>query len=79
MAAVTLEIDDELLARANAGAEQQGTDLKTSLLVEVRRLATKAGTREDRRAALDKLFEMADEFPTYLAGGMPSREERNAR
>ena len=79
MAAVTLEIDDELLAKASAGARQQGSDLHTSLLAEVRRLATRASTREERRAALEKLFELADQYPTYLAGGMPSREERNAR
>lgn len=79
MAAVTLEVDDELLARAEVAAKHRGTDLKSSLFAEIRRLARDPRSPEERRAALEESFRRADLNPIRIEGGMPSREERNAR
>lgn len=77
MAILTLEIDDQVLARAEEATQQIGSDVKTQLVARVEELSAQKPSRQ--LEAMRRLIARADALPTYLEGGMPDREERNAR
>jgi hypothetical protein len=77
MAILTLEIDDDVLARAEEATQQLGSDVKTELVAKVEELSARRPSRQ--LEAVRRLIARADAFPTYLTGGMPDRDERNAR
>jgi hypothetical protein len=77
MATLSLEVDSDLLARAEEVSQLRGRDLRQELLAKVVEISNPHPSQQSD--AVRRLIEMADAFPTYLEGGMPSREERNAR
>jgi len=77
MATLLLEVDSDLLARAEEISQKRGSDLRQELLAKVIEIGNHRPSEQSD--AVHRLIEMADSFPTYLDGGMPSREERNAR
>jgi len=78
MATLTLELEDDVLARAEAAAARvPGRTLQSVLIAQAESMAK--DFPRDGAAALRRLFDLADANPSYLKGGMPSREERNAR
>ena len=78
MATLTLEVDELLLVRAEDEARRRGTDLKSELVAHVANIA-KTSNAEKQAAAVKNMEELSAEYPGHLAGGMLTREERNAR
>ncbi len=78
MATLTLEVDEVLLVRAEDEARRRGTDLKSELVAHVANIA-KTSNAEKQAAAVKRMEELSAAYPGYLEGGMPNREERNAR
>jgi hypothetical protein len=77
MATLKLDIDADLLARAEEASHLRGADLRSELMARVKELGTKRPSKQSE--AVRRLIEMADASPGYLEGGMPDREERNTR
>ncbi len=79
MATLTLQVDDEVLTRANAAVSRmrQGS-LETVLLARVHELGDDV-VHEDPLQQMRRLFTLADERGFYLEGGMPTADERNER
>ncbi|MDE1162937.1 MAG: hypothetical protein PW792_13475 [Acidobacteriaceae bacterium] len=80
MATLTLQVDADLLARAEAAAKSAGTDVESQLLRKLEELGSREKSgRSEQFDAVRRMIEISDANPAYLEGGMPSREERNAR
>jgi hypothetical protein len=77
MTTLTLEVDDQILARAEAGARASGRDVRAELLSKLEELAGQTSSKQ--LAAVRRLIARAKENPATLDGPMPDREERNAR
>lgn len=77
MSRITLEIDDKLLARAEEASHNRGGNLQSELMARVEELAQERPSRQLR--AVRRLLQEANANPHYLEGGMPDRDERNAR
>jgi hypothetical protein len=78
MATLILEVDDAVLARAENEARRRGIDLKSELLARVQSIST-TSTAEMQMDAVRRMEELSKKYPMVIEGGMPSREERNAR
>ena len=70
---VTISLDDDLLQRSRKFAGDQGMSFN-EFVRDLLRL-----TVDDSSDAIQRSFELADKLGLSLPGGMPSREERNAR
>jgi hypothetical protein len=81
MATLTLELEDDVLARAEAAAARlPGRTLEGVLVARVEELAEyPLQTQAERLETLRNAFRLADLHGGYLEGGMPDSEERNAR
>jgi len=77
MSTLTLEVDDQILARAEEGARASGRDIRAELLSKLEELAGQTPSRQ--LAAVQRLIARAKEHPAALDGPMPGRDERNAR
>ena len=81
MTTLLLEIDEETLARAKRQAEEHGCDIREELVVHVKAAepSTQAECVAKQTGAFKRLMELSKLYPIVIEGGMPSREERNAR
>ena len=78
MTTLTLQVEDDLLSRAEAAVRERGGDLHLELLSKLEELG---GTNRVsvQRAAVDRMISWANTAPHSIEGPMPDREERNAR
>ncbi len=72
MANLTLTIDEDTLRRARTRAAAEGTSVNA---VVREQLETYAGVREDRRRAVERIFEIAQTATAGSEGHKWTREE----
>ena len=73
---LTLEVDEDVLARAEARSKARGVDLRSELVSKLEELGSGASRQRD---AVERMLSRANAHPHVLDGSMPNREERNAR
>ena len=77
MSTLTIEVDDELLARAEAASRASGLDVRAELVSRLEELAAEKPSRQHE--AMQRFVARAEARSYSLEGGMPDRDERNAR
>jgi hypothetical protein len=77
MTTLILEVDDQVLAKAEAAARASGLDVRAELVSKLEEIAAHRPSRQ--LEAVQRLIDRANANPSYLEGGMPNREERNSR
>jgi hypothetical protein len=77
MATVTIGVDDQLLAEVQSALRARGSSVEQELENAMHHLC--GAEFSPQREAVERMIARAIDHPHSLPGGMPSREERNAR
>ena len=77
MTTLTLQVDDEVLARAVAASRDAGLDVSSQLLAKLEEIG--AGKSNRAHEAIKRFVERAQKNPVQFSGTLPGRDERNSR
>jgi hypothetical protein len=77
MTTLILEVEEDVLARAEAAAKASGGDLQSELLSRLQELGS--SNRSFQRDVIESMIARANANPHFIEDGMPDREGRNAR